>query len=359
LKAGKVILKGDIGKGVKRNGRKKYYDEKVVEKLKEIWRIMDFICGKRLKASMNEVLDNMRENDEIDISEEEERKLRKISASTIDRLLKRERKKLEIKGRKGTKPGTLLKHKIPIRTFADWNDNKPGFMEIDLVSHDGGNEYGDFAQTLDMTDIYSGWTETRAVKNKAHKWVFEAIREVRKDLPFDLLGIDSDSGGEFINHALYNYCVEEKITFTRGRSYRKNDNCYVEQKNYSVVRRAVGYFRYDTDEEVDILNALYGYLRLYTNHFQPVMKLVEKVRIGSKVRKKYDNPKTPYQRLIDCPFLPEERKKQLIEQHKRLNLFELKRSITKCQNMLLQIQKQKRKGLKPTNYVKISSRFLF
>ena len=214
----------------------------------------------------------------------EERKLRKISASTIDRLLKRERKKLEIKGRKGTKPGTLLKHKIPIRTFADWNDNKPGFMEIDLVSHDGGNEYGDFAQTLDMTDIYSGWTETRAVKNKAHKWVFEAIREVRKDLPFDLLGIDSDSGGEFINHALYNYCVEEKITFTRGRSYRKNDNCYVEQKNYSVVRRAVGYFRYDTDEEVDILNALYGYLRLYTNHFQPVMKLVEKVRIGSKVR---------------------------------------------------------------------------
>ncbi len=359
LKSGKVILRGDITKVIKKKGRKKYYDEKVVEKLKEVWRIMDFICGKRLKAVMNEALDNLKEKEEMNISEEVEKKLREISASTIDRLLKKERKKLELKGRKGTKPGTLLKHKIPIRTFADWNENRVGFMEIDLVGHDGGNECGDFAQTLDMTDIYSGWTETKAVKNKAHKWVFEAIKEVRKSLPFDLLGIDSDTGGEFINHALYKYCIEEKITFTRGRSYRKNDNCYVEQKNYSVVRRAVGYFRYDTDEEVQILNTLYSYLRLYSNHFQPVMKLVEKVRIGSKVRKKYDNPKTPYQRLIESNFLSEDKKKLLMAQHKNLSLLELKRSITKCQNMLLKIQKQKKSALKPYNYTKISSRFLF
>lgn len=224
-----------------------------------------------------------------------------ISAATIDRLLKPEKKKHQIKGRSHTKPGTLLKHQIPIRTFSEWNEQKPGFVEIDLVGHDGGNSSGEFAQTLTVTDVCTGWTDMQAVKNKAQCWVFEALKDIRDRLPFDLLGIDSDNGGEFINDQLYRYCIQEKITFTRARSYRKNDNCFVEQKNYSVIRRAVGYMRHDTPEELHLLNELYWHLRLYSNHFHPVMKLLEKTRVGSKVKKKYDKPQ-PVRELWHRPI---------------------------------------------------------
>ncbi|HZX14544.1 MAG TPA: transposase, partial [Thermodesulfobacteriota bacterium] len=167
--------------------------------------------------------------------------------------------------------------------------------------HEGGNTSGDYIQTLDVTDVCTGWTEVQAVKNKAQVWVFEALKQIRQRLPFDLLGIDSDNGSEFINDQLYRYCLKEEITFTRARAYRKNDNCYVEQKNWSVVRRALGYLRHDTQQDLEIINQLYAYLRLYTNYFQPVMKLKEKTRIGSRVKKRYDKPKTPYQRVLESP----------------------------------------------------------
>jgi hypothetical protein len=207
-------------------------------------------------------------------------------------------------------------------------------MEMDLVGHEGGESCGDYIQTLDMTDVCTGWTETQAVKNKAQLWVFEAIEQIRERLPFPLLGIDSDNAGEFINSHLYRYCQKEKITFTRARAYRKNDNCYVEQKNYSVVRRAVGYHRYDTEEEQKLLNELYCHLRFYTNYFQPVMKLLEKARIGSKVTKKYDKPKTPYQRVLESPDVDKEKKKELRHEYAKLNPAELKRQITRIQNKL-------------------------
>jgi len=164
-------------------------------------------------------------------------------------------------------------------------------MEVDPVSHDGGNLRGDFCQTLNLTDVATEWTESRAVKNKAQIWVFQALKEIRKRLPFDLLGLDSDNGGEFINAHLTKYCQKQEITFTRSRPLRKNDNCYVEEKNYSVVRRNVGYLRYDTEEELETLNELYDLLRLYINFFQPVMKLVTKERVGSRIIKKYDQSK--------------------------------------------------------------------
>ncbi|MBI2485861.1 MAG: hypothetical protein HYW01_02675 [Deltaproteobacteria bacterium] len=156
-----------------------------------------------------------------------------------------------------------VKHKIPIKTFSQWDDQRPGFVGIDLVGHDGGNISGDYIQTLDVTDVCTGWTEAQAVRNKARVWVFEALKQIRECLPFKLLGIDSDNGSELINDQLYRYCLEEEITFTRARAYRKNDNCYVEQKNWSVVRRALGYLRYDTQRELEIINRLHGYLRLY------------------------------------------------------------------------------------------------
>ncbi len=231
----------------------------------------------------------------------------------------------------------LTSSQIPIRTFSEWDEKSLGFVEIDLVGHDGGDARGEFIQTLDVTDVCTGWTETQAVRNKAQVWVFEALKDIQGRLPFELLGIDSDNGSEFINHHLLKFCAEGKITFTRARSYRKNDNCFVEQKNYSVVRRAVGYSRYDTEEQRNILNELYGHLRLYTNFFQPVMKLIEKTRIGSKVIKKYDKPRTPYQRVLESPSVPECKKQQLKEQYATLNPADLKRKITRLQQKLLKM----------------------
>ncbi len=254
-------------------------------------------------------------------------KLLTISASTIDRLLKGEKKKMALKSRKSTKPGTLLKNQIEVRTFADWNRAKVGFMEMDLVSHEGGNPRGDFAFSLTLTDVCSGWTENRAVKNRAQKWTFEAIDIIKKRLPFSIKGLDSDNDSTFINHHMLHYCEENHITFTRSRAGNKNDGCYVEQKNWSIVRRTVGYARYDTDEEVDILNQIYDVLRLYVNMFQPVAKLISKERQGAKVKKIYDTPKTPCHRLLESPDVPEEVKAQLQKTFDELNPAALKREI--------------------------------
>jgi hypothetical protein len=199
---------------------------------------------------------------------------------------------------------------------------------------------------LDVTDICTTWTETEAVRNKAQIWVFDALKDIRKRIPFPLLGIDSDSGGEFINTHLFTYCQKEKITFTRSRPYRKNDSCFVEQKNYSIVRRAVGYLRYDTEEELGTLNALYRHLRLYTNFFQPTMKLIEKTRIGSKVIKKYDKPLTPYRRVLACPDVSAEDKQALKNIYQKLNPAQLKRQITRLQQKLYRLTAQKRSPMK-------------
>ncbi len=326
--------------------RQSIYDRKVHEALRKVWAIMDYICGKRLGPVLKEVIVRLERHKEITLDKETRLKLFTISAASIDRLLAPDRKKLTLKGRSHTKPGTLLKHQIPIRTFADWDDKRPGFVEIDLVGHDGGSTSGDYLQTLDVTDVSTGWTETRAVRNKAQVWVFEALKEIRRQLPFELLGIDSDNGGEFINNHLIRYCRENRLTFTRSRSNRKNDNCFVEQKNYSVVRRAVGYRRYTTEQEQTIINELYGYLRLYTNFFQPMMKLIDKIRIGSRVKKKYDQAKTPYQRVLESPFVSPRGKELIRKQYAQLNPAMLKREITKLQDKLLKLASRKSHSLR-------------
>ena len=337
-----LVLTLDAVKPCRRPKRGKYYDREVYIALRRIWAIMDCICGKRLKPILGEIIRKLEEHNEVRFRAMVKRKLLRISAATIDRLLAGDRKRLSLKGRSHTKPGTLLKHQIPIRTFAEWNEHRPGFTEIDLVGHEGGNPRGDYIQTLDVTDVSSGWTETQAVKNKAQVHVFAGLKAVKERLPFPLLGIDSDNGSEFINDQLYRFCIEHEITFTRGRSARKNDNCYVEQKNYSVVRRAAGYARYDTDGELVVLNVLYERLRLYTNYFQPVMKLLERTRIGSKVYKKHDTAKTPYARLMDCCDLAQSRKDALRQEYATLNPARLKREITKLQDKLLDIGKRKK-----------------
>lgn len=325
-----------VGDARKRGSRKRppTYDEKVMKALLPIWRIFDYICGKRLAAILGEMADLLVRQGELECDAETLAKLKRMSASTIDRLLRPERRKYALKGRAQTKPGTWLKHQIPIRTFADWSDVRPGFAEIDLVGHDGGVGAGDYCQTLDLTDIATTWTETQAIKNKAQVHVSAALKILRENLPFPLLGIDSDSGSEFINADLLRYCQEEKITFARSRPYRKNDNCFVEQKNYSIVRRAVGYARFDTAEQLDLLNEVYRSLRLYTNFFLPTMKLLSKERCGSKVVKRYDKPQTPYRRVLASDYVSEEHKQRLKDKFPTLNPAALKRKLDALQRKL-------------------------
>jgi len=209
-----------------------------------------------------------------------------MSRSTIDRCLKKARY-TSPKGISTTKPGTLLKKSIPVRTWHEWDDTKPGFMEMDLVAHCGDTAMGPFIYTLAAVDVSTGWTECLAVPNKTQIAVSNAIKALRLRLPFPLLGINCDNGSEFINDLLYRYCLEEKITFTRSRPYKKNDQAYVEQKNWSVVRNIVGYDRFETEEDLRLIQLVYDYLHVYVNFFQPVMKLIKKERIDGKTVKVY------------------------------------------------------------------------
>jgi len=256
-----------------------------------------------------------------------EAQLCQISPSTIDRLLHPYRR---LGGRRPfttTKPGSLLKRAIPIRTFTDWQEDRPGFLEIDLVSHCGESTEGFYLTTLCTVDVASGWSECVGVWGKGQERVGGAVHRARQRLPFPLLGLDSDNGSEFINQHLYNYCRKEGITFTRSRSYKKNDSCYVEQKNWSVVRRLIGYDRYNSRASLEALNRVYDLTRLYVNFFQPVMKLVRKTRHGAKVHKVYDTAQTPYQRLLKAGLLTEAKQQELAVIYHRLNPITLLRQI--------------------------------
>ena len=314
--------------------RAKTYGPEVLVPLRKIWATLDGIAGKRLAPFLPEMVAVMEREGELNLSAEVREKLLRISAATIDRLLAPDRRRLMIRGRARTKPGTLLKHQIPIRTFASWDEGRPGFLEVDLVSHDGGRPVGDWIQTLSATDVASGWTETRACKNKAQLHVFAALLHIRRALPFPLLGLDSDNGSEFINNHLRRYCEQEEISFTRSRPYRKNDACFVEQKNWHVVRRTVGYVRYDTEEELALLNELYSLLRLMTNFFSPQMKLRQKTRDGARVTKRYDQAKTPYQRLLEAGALTQKAEERLGALYLSLNPAQLQRKIGAIQKRL-------------------------
>jgi hypothetical protein len=298
--------------------------------------LFDNICSKRLRAALDVELPRLYESGVLRISRTCYEKLLQVSPATMDRLRARYQPRSG-PGRGFTKPGTLLKQRIPIRTWADWTEDRPGFCEIDLVDHSGGQiiRGREHAWTLCFTDVKTGWTECVAVRNKAQVHVFAAIQRARQRLPFPLLGLDSDSGSEFINDQLYRYCLAEEITFTRGRAGRKNDNAYVEQKNWSVVRRAVGYGRYDSPAQLELLNTLYARLHFYVNFFLPVMKLEEKVRVGSQVKRRYDDPQTPYARVMTDDHVSEDDKAELREAYGYLDLIELRHRLDELQLHLL------------------------
>ncbi len=333
---------GGPGRPGRSGGRPRTYGEDVLEPLLEIRATLDGPCGKRPAPFMEEMVEVTERCGELRLTPEVRGELLSISAAGVDRLLAPQRRRLRVEARSGTEPGTLLRSQIPIRTHAGWDERRPGFCEVDLVGHEGGDPSGQFCQTLNLTCVATGWTEMRALPKGAQRWVFEALREIEEALPFPLLGLDSDNGAEFINAHLFEYCSARGITFTRSRAFRKNDNCFVEQKNWTVVRQQVGYARYDTPAELEVLRELYSHLRLYVNFFQPVMKLIEKTREGARVRKRYDTPRTPYRRVLGSPEVPPAAKAELTRRYRALNPVELKRAIGRCQDRLMRLARAKR-----------------
>ena len=331
-----LTAKRDYVKGPVRHPRMTTYTSGLIQPLLTLHDLFDGICSKRLRAALDVELPRLYDSGALQVSSKIYEKLMQVSPATMDRLLAGRRYK-STKSRGFTKPGTLLKHQIPVRTWADWTEDKAGFCEMDLVDHSGGKLIpgADHAWTLCFTDIKTGWTECVPTQNKAQVHVFHAICRARQRLPFTLLGIDSDNGSEFINDQLYRYCRQEEITFTRGRAGKKNDSAFVEQKNWSVVRRAVGYNRYDTPHQLNLLDRLYAVMHFYVNFFLPSMKLKEKIRVGSKYKKTYDVPRTPYAQVLACPELSEEQKAQLHETYKVLSLVNLRRQINQLHDQLL------------------------
>lgn len=308
----------------KREGRVKY-SKQTISIIEHVWEASGYLWSVRLKEALKIWMSYIREH--FKISPEIEQELLSISAAQIDRRLKP--KKLQLRKRiyGTTKPGAFIKQNIPIKT-SGWDTKEPGWLENDLVSHSGSNASGEFANTLNAVDMASTWTSRRAVLGKGKEKVCAALDEIIKSLPFTALGIDSDNGSEFINAHLSDYCAKTNLKFTRSREYKKDDNAHVEQKNFTHVRKIVGYARYDTQEAVDALNELYrNELELFQNLFQPSVKLQAKIRIGSKIKRVYDKAKTPLDRLIELNIYDKSKVDRFIDLRRTLNPFELSKII--------------------------------
>lgn len=322
----RLLRHGTSSGNKKKRGRSKKYTGEVVDALVQIWEICGRICSKRLKPFLPEIVPILERHHEIQLSAETKALLFEMSCATIDRRLQKERFESR-RGLSTTKPGTLLKKAIPVRTYTPWDEERPGFEEIDLVAHCGQSVEGQYLFTLTSTDIATGWTECLAIANKTQVAVSEAIQQLQQLLPFDLLGLDSDNGAEFINGLLFRYCQSEEITFTRSRPYRKNDQAHVEQKNWSIVRRTIGYDRLTSPEELALLQSIYADLRLYSNFFQPVFKLIGKEKVDGKTIKTYDTPITPYRRVLASDLVPLKDKVRLTNLFVSLNPVSLRNSI--------------------------------
>jgi hypothetical protein len=316
-----------------RRGQKpKYQYDKILPILKIIWLASDQMCSKKLHVAIPEWLPHYEiENGTID--DFLRLQLISISPSTIDRILKKTKVKSKHKGLGGTKPGRILKNQIPIRLH-HWDNNEPGFLEADTVAHCGNHMDGNFVWSITFTDIHTTWTENRAIWNKGSKGVVKRVKEIEMVLPFKIKGFDCDNGSEFLNWHLIRYFSDRPkelmVQFTRSRPYHKNDNAHVEQKNWTHVRQLLGYDRFDNPILVKLINDLYSSeWSLYQNHFIPTMKCIKKEKINSKYRKKFDDPKTPYERVLECKEISNEAKNKLRTIHQQLNPFDLKRQIEK------------------------------
>jgi hypothetical protein len=316
-----------------RPGPQQRYNDEVRAMLITLWEAADRICSKRLKAVIPTLIESMTWYGHLSLTDDMRKRLVGISAATIDRLLREVREQaFGGQRRRAGGVGNAIRRAVPIRTFADWNDPLPGYMEIDFVEHCGGTKVdGDFVHTLVMTDIATGWTECLAMPFRNHAFVLEYIERVRAALPFPLRGLDSDNDTAFMNEAVFDFCKDTGIELTRSRAYKKNDQAWVEQKNGSIVRRLVGYGKLRGLEDTETLASLYRVSRLYINYFQPSFKLKSKTRHGARVTKHYEAPLTPLERVLRCTSVPEATKQGLREQFRALDPVDLLRRMREAQ----------------------------
>ena len=321
--------------GKRTRRRSPSYGAAEVELLRLCWLVTDGICSKRLAPFLPELLDRLRRRQALrEFPVAVQARVARLSAATIDRALKPLREQTQVRrGISTTKAGTLLKRQIAIRTFADWTEAAPGFVEMDLVAHCGWSGAGEFLYTLSMVDVATGWVACAGLRDKRQETVFHALKRVQADLPFRILGLDSDNGTEFINRALLDYCTEHGITFTRSRPYLKNDTCHVEQKNWAVVRRFVGYDRLELPA-LPALERIHDLAGDYVNFLHPVRKLVSKTRTGPRVTRRYDLAQTPFHRLLDSGVLSSKMTRQLQARSKNIDPYRLKVQLEAAQRTL-------------------------
>ena len=328
----------------RRGGKKVIYDGYVKVALAEIWDIFDEPCGQRLTPLLKTEVDRLRQLEEIFVSNEVAEKLKKISPRTIDRALKRQKEALHLNRKYSRKRNPLIYQRIPVKA-GGWDRSLPGQVQIDLVEHCGQSTSGLYVNTVSCAEVAFGWWEGEAILGSGKERSCDALDRARKRMPFSWIHVHPDNDSSFINWHLFSYCEAEGIEFSRSRPYKKNDNNFVEQKNSTHIRAVIGHLRYDTEKELEIINSLYrSELRLYKNFFQPVMKLKEKIRDKGKVHRKYDTPRTPYQRLMESERIPEETKEKLTKFYQSLNPAELKRKIDEKVHMLFKAYEEKNRG---------------
>lgn len=353
LRFGSWVFQERRKKEKRQRKRKSFYNNIIKSALIKCWDIFDKPCGQRLQPLLKTEIDRLIKFNSINCSSETASKLKKISARSIDTLLKSHKEKENFKRKYDYKNNPLLYQKIPTKLSSDWNRFETGNIQIDLVEHCGNSNYGPFIRTLSTTDITTGWWEGMAQLNKGMAITVENLKKIREQYPFDWKEIHSDNGSEFINAHLFKFAKQENISFSRSRPYHKNDNCFVEQKNSTHVRRCVGHLRYDTNQELKLLNNLYGTkLRLFKNFFQPIIKLISKERLGGHIKRKYDKPKTPYQRVLENRKVSKFRKLELQKIYSSLNPAQLKNDIDNILKLLKQLYDKKHSTSKVVNIKK-------
>jgi len=326
-KAAIRLLRTGAGSGGWKKGRPRRYGPEVVEALRLLWEVGDHMCGKLLAAVIADLLTALERHGELQVTPEVRDSLLAISPATIDRLLRPARRAVGRQPRRQSPATTSLKAQIPVRTWAEWTEVTPGSLQADLVLHCGESVEGFFLTTLTAVDVATGWIELHSVWGLGKERVSAALHHVRKRLPFALRELHTDNGSEFINYTLRSWCIEKNIACTRGRGYKKNDQAYVEQRNWLAVRRQVGYDRYNSHAAQEAMQRLYALLRLQLNFFRPLSKVISKERQGPRVTKRYDAPKTPYQRLLEAGILDEVTQAAMAEQLLNINPAQLQRKI--------------------------------
>lgn len=341
-KAAIRLLNRKAGPVASKRGRPRRYGPEVAGILVQLWQVSDRMCGKLLAAVVEDLVAALERHGELSLAPQVRADLLTISPATIDRLLSRHRRRLGVQPQRRS-PGSGLKAEVPIRTWSDWKGAAVGSLQADLVLHCGESTEGFYLTSLCAVDVASGWTEVQPVWGLGKQRVGTAIHHIRQRLPFSLKSLHTDNGAEFINHTLYNWCRQEQVAFTRGRSYRKNDQAYVEQRNWLTVRRAVGYDRLASKQAYALLGQLYPLLCQQLNFFRPVRKLVAKERVGARVVKRYDQPRTSYQRLLESDALKPYQRDALERTMVASNPAELQRGIDRLLRELWRLGRQEAK----------------